>query len=52
MADRRPRVWVAQPLFDDTVAQLAAYCDVVATPVGVSERLSNVSMPALRHSAS
>ncbi len=33
MADRRPRVWVAQPLFDDTVAQLAAYCDVVATPV-------------------
>ena len=33
MAERRPRVWVAQPLFDDTVAQLAAYCDVVATPV-------------------
>jgi len=31
MADRRPRVWVSQPLFDDTVAQLAAYCDVVAT---------------------
>ena len=25
MAERRPRVWVAQPLFDDTVAQLAAY---------------------------
>ena len=32
MADQRPRVWVSQPLFDDTVAQLAAYCDVVATP--------------------
>jgi len=32
MAERRPRVWVSQPLFDDTVAQLAAYCDVVATP--------------------
>ena len=32
MADRRPRVWVSQPLFDDTVAQVAAYCDVVATP--------------------
>lgn len=31
MADQRPRVWVSQPLFDDTVAQLAAYCDVVAT---------------------
>ena len=31
MADRRPRVWISQPLFDDTVAQLAAYCDVVAT---------------------
>ncbi len=31
MAERRPRVWVAQPLFDDTVAQLAAYCDVDAT---------------------
>ncbi|MGX9719711.1 2-hydroxyacid dehydrogenase [Stenotrophomonas acidaminiphila] len=33
MAERRPRVWVSQPLFDDTVAQLAACCDVVATPV-------------------
>ncbi len=32
MAEHRPRVWVSQPLFDDTVAQLAAYCDVVATP--------------------
>lgn len=32
MADQRPRVWVSQPLFDDTVAQLATYCDVVATP--------------------
>ncbi|MCD9086574.1 D-glycerate dehydrogenase [Stenotrophomonas sp. SY1] len=32
MAEPRPRVWVSQPLFDDTVAQLAAYCDVVATP--------------------
>jgi gluconate 2-dehydrogenase len=32
MADQRPRVWVSQPLFDDTVAQLAAYCEVVATP--------------------
>lgn len=32
MAEQRPRVWVSQPLFDDTVAQLGAYCDVVATP--------------------
>ncbi len=32
MAERWPRVWVSQPLFDDTVAQLAAYCNVVATP--------------------
>jgi gluconate 2-dehydrogenase len=32
MAEPRPRVWVSQPLFDDTVAQLAAYCEVVATP--------------------
>ncbi len=31
MADQRPRVWVSQPLFDDTVAQLAVHCDVVAT---------------------
>ncbi|MCL7714135.1 2-hydroxyacid dehydrogenase [Stenotrophomonas mori] len=33
MAERRPRVWVSQPLFDDTVAQLAAHCEVVSTPV-------------------
>ncbi len=32
MAEQRPRVWVSQPLFDDTVEQLAAYCDVDATP--------------------
>lgn len=32
MTDRRPRVWVSQPLFDDTVAQLAVHCDVVSTP--------------------
>ncbi|TDB27949.1 D-glycerate dehydrogenase [Stenotrophomonas sp. ATCM1_4] len=32
MTEPRPRVWVSQPLFDDTVAQLAAYCEVVATP--------------------
>ncbi|SBV36330.1 Putative 2-hydroxyacid dehydrogenase protein (fragment) [uncultured Stenotrophomonas sp.] len=31
MAECRPRVWVSQPLFDDTVAQLAGYCNVVAT---------------------
>lgn len=31
MAESRPRVWVSQPLFDDTVTQLAAYCDVVST---------------------
>lgn len=32
MAEPRARVWVSQPLFDDTVAQLAGYCEVVATP--------------------
>ncbi|MGV8959291.1 MAG: 2-hydroxyacid dehydrogenase [Stenotrophomonas sp.] len=31
MAERRPRVWVSQPLFDDIVEQLAAYFDVVPT---------------------
>ncbi|WP_305806043.1 D-glycerate dehydrogenase [Stenotrophomonas sp. YIM B06876] len=31
MADRRPRVWVSQPLFDDIVAQLEAYFEVVPT---------------------
>jgi gluconate 2-dehydrogenase len=49
MAERRPRVWVSQPLFDDTVAQLAAYCDVVATaevaahePAAIAAHLSGV----------
>src|SRR5690606_22480733 len=28
MSTVRPRVWVSQPLFDDVVAQLDAYCDV------------------------
>ena len=32
MAAPRPRVWVSQPLFDDIVGQLAAHCDVEATP--------------------
>jgi len=32
MTERRPRIWVSQPLFDDTVAQLSEHCDVVATP--------------------
>jgi gluconate 2-dehydrogenase len=29
--DARPRVWVSQPLFDDIVARLDAYFEVVAT---------------------
>lgn len=32
MSDPRPRVWVSQPLFEDVVARLGAYFDVVATP--------------------
>ncbi|KAF1687674.1 D-glycerate dehydrogenase [Pseudoxanthomonas broegbernensis] len=32
MAQSRPRVWVSQPLFDDIVGQVAAHCDVRATP--------------------
>lgn len=31
MGEARPRVWVAQPLFDDIVARLHAHCDVTAT---------------------
>ena len=32
MTEARPRIWVSQPLFDDTVARLSEYCEVVATP--------------------
>jgi gluconate 2-dehydrogenase len=31
VSDARPRVWVSQPLFDDIVARLDAYFEVVAT---------------------
>ncbi len=31
MAERRPRVWVSQPLFDDVIARLGEYFDVVST---------------------
>lgn len=32
MAERRPKVWVSQPLFDDIVAQLDAWFDVTRVP--------------------
>ena len=31
MAESRPRVWVSQPLFDDVIARLGGYFDVVPT---------------------
>ena len=31
MADSRPRVWVSQPLFDDVIARLGEYFEVVST---------------------
>jgi gluconate 2-dehydrogenase len=31
MTETRPKVWVSQPLFDDIVARLDAYCEVTAT---------------------
>jgi gluconate 2-dehydrogenase len=32
MAEPRPRVWVSQPLFDDVIARLEEYFQVVSTP--------------------
>jgi len=32
MAESRPRVWVSQPLFDDIIARLEEYFEVVSTP--------------------
>ena len=49
MTERRPRVWISQPLFDDTVAQLARHCEVVATdevtahgPAALAAQLADV----------
>ncbi|MET0893431.1 MAG: D-glycerate dehydrogenase [Pseudoxanthomonas sp.] len=47
MAESRPRVWVSQPLFDDVVARLGEYFEVVSTrevteysPAQIAEALS------------
>ena len=49
MADRRPRVWVSQPLFDDVVEQLGQHVDLDMTgevtrytPQQLAERLAEV----------
>jgi len=49
MAESRPRVWVSQPLFDDVIARLEEYFEVVSatqvaeyTPAQVSTALSAV----------
>ena len=49
MADRRPRVWVSQPLFDDVVEQLGQHVDLDMTgevtrytPQQLAERLAGV----------
>ena len=49
MADRRPRVWVSQPLFDDVIEQLGQHFDLDMTsdvtrytPQQLAERLAGV----------
>ncbi|HEX7801907.1 MAG TPA: D-glycerate dehydrogenase [Pseudoxanthomonas sp.] len=50
MTERRPRVWVSQPLFDDLIARLDEYFEVVSasdvteyTPEQISAALSDAS---------
>lgn len=50
MAEQRPRVWVSQPLFDDVIARLEEYFEVISasdvaeyTPEQISAALSDAS---------